>query len=102
MADDGGLRLQLTDGVNVVVRDLLYLLVGKDLRVSVGLRDGLRVVGPARRERGVAVLLEQRSPAVPTTGEEPKPVHEHDGLRRRAIGTVDLLQLMGRESCHMV
>ena len=80
MADDGGLRLELADGVNVVIRDLLDPLVGKDLRVLLGLLDGVRVIGPARRERGVALLFEQRSPAVPTAGEEPQAVDEHDRL----------------------
>src|SRR5258708_7906677 len=68
MADDGGLRLELTDGVNVVIRDLLDALVGKDLRVVLGLLNGVRVIGPARRERGVALLFEQRAPIVPAAG----------------------------------
>src|SRR6266568_9029461 len=51
MADDGGLPLELADGLGIVLRDLLNPLVGKDLRVGIRVCDGLRVIGPARRER---------------------------------------------------
>ncbi len=87
MADDGGLPLELTDGVDIVLRHLLDALVGKDLRVLLGRLDGVRLIGPDRRERGVALLFEQRSPAVPTAGEEP-------------VGAVDFLLFMVCENCH--
>ena len=66
MADNGGLPLELANGVNVVIGDLLNTLVGKDLRVVIRLCDGVRVIWPARRESGVAMLFEERTPAVPT------------------------------------
>ncbi len=102
MADDGGLRLELADGVNVVICDLLDALVGEDLRVLFGLLDGVRVIRPAGRERGVALLFEQFAPIVPTAGEEPQAVYEHDRLQSRVVGAVDLLLFMGRENCHFV
>src|SRR6266851_1940157 len=97
-----GLPLELADGVNVVIGDLLEPLVGKDLRVVIRLLDGLRVIGPARGERGVALLFEQCTPAVPTGCEEPEAVHEHDRLLPFRVGAVDLLLFMGREKCHSV
>src|SRR2546421_3262742 len=102
MADDGGLPLELMDGVDIVLRHLLDALVGKDLRVTLGLLDGVRVIGPARRESRVALLLEERTPAVPTAGEEPQAVDEHDRLLPLRVGAVDLLLFMDRENCHLV
>src|SRR5712692_1806021 len=100
MADDGGLPLELTDGVDIVLRHLLDALVGKDLRVLLGRLDGVRLIGPDRRERGVALLFEQRSPAVPTAGEEPEAVYEHDRLLPIRVGAVDFLLFMVCENCH--
>src|SRR5207237_6656343 len=74
----------------------------KDLRVVLGLLNGVRVIWPARRERGVALLFEERAPAVPTAGEEPEAVYEHDRLQSRVVGAVDLLLFMNRENCHVV
>src|SRR5437588_8927785 len=102
MADDGGLPLELMDGVDIVVRHLLDALVGKDLRVLFCLLNGVRVIGPARRESRVALLLEQPTPALPTAGEEPEAVDEHDRLLPLRVGAVDLLLFMGRENCHSV
>src|SRR5205823_6544288 len=79
-ADDGGLPLELADGVDIVLRHLLDALVGKDLRVLLGRLNGFRVIWPAGRERGVALLFEERAPVVPTAGEEPEAVDEHDRL----------------------
>jgi len=102
MADDGGLPLELADGVDVVIRGLLDALVGKDLRVVLGLLDGVRVIGPAWRERGVALLFEQLAPAVPAAREEPQAVDEHDRLLPLRVGAVDLLLFMDRENCHVM
>ena len=102
MADDGRLRLELADGVNVVIGDLLDPLVGKDFRVLLGLLDGVRVIGPARRECGVALLFEQCTPVVPTAGEEPEAVDKHNRLLPRRVGAVDLLLFMGRKNCHVI
>src|SRR6266702_8830101 len=102
MADDGGLRLELADGVNVVIRYLLDSLVGSDLRVLLGLLDGVRVIWPARRECGVAPLFKQLAPVVPTTGEEPEAMYEHDRLLPPRVGAVDLLLFMNRQICHIV
>src|SRR6266571_3262112 len=102
MADNGGLRLELADGVNVVIRDLLDALVGEDLRIFLGLLDGVRVIGPARRERRVALLFEKRAPVVPAAREEPQAVDEHDRLLPLRVGVVDFLLFMDRENCHLV
>ncbi len=102
MADDGGLGLELADGANIVIRYLLDMLVGKDLRVVLCLLNGFRIIWPARRERGVALRFEQRAPAVPTAGKEPQAVYKHDGLQPRVVGSIDLLLFMGRERCHVI
>ena len=65
MADDGRLPLELADGVGVVVRNLLDALVGKDFRVVIRLYDSLWIIGPARGERRVALLFEERASVVP-------------------------------------
>jgi hypothetical protein len=100
MPDDGGFHRQLTDGVDVVIGDLLDPLVSKDLGVLIGLRDGLRIIGPARRKGREALLLEECAPAVLTAGEEPQAVDEYDRPKPGGVGPVDLLPFMGRESCH--
>src|SRR6266702_3487957 len=102
MADDGGLRLELADGVDVVIGNLLDALVGEDLRVLLGLLNGVRVIGPARCESRVALLFEQLAPVVPAAGEEPEAMDEHDRLHSRVVGAVDLLLFMDRENCHIV
>src|SRR6266571_3917209 len=102
MADDGGLRLELADGVDVVIGDLLDALVSEDLRVLLGLLNGVRVIGPARCERRVAPLFEQLAPVVPTAGEEPEAMYEHDRLLPLRVGAVNLLLFMGRKICHVV
>src|SRR5260370_37938447 len=101
MADDSRLSLERAGGVNVVIGDLLEPLVGKDLRVLLGRLNGLRLIGPARREGRVALLFEQRTPAVPTGCEEPEAVHEDDRLQSRGVGAVGLLLFMGRKNCHV-
>ncbi len=101
MADDGWLPLELSDGVNVVIGDLPDPLVGKDLRVLLGLLNGVRVIGPAWRERGVALFFEERAPVVPTAGEEPEAVDEHDRLLLLRVGAVDFLLFMVCENCHV-
>src|SRR6266704_2301051 len=102
MADDGRFPLELADGVDIVLRHLLDALVGEDLRIAIGRLDGLRVIGPHRRERCVALLFKQRTPAVPTAGEEPEAVDEHDRLQSRGVGAVDFLLFMVREICHVI
>ncbi len=59
MADDGGLRLELADRVDVVIRDLPDPLVGEDLWILLSRLDGVRVIRPARRESRAALLFEQ-------------------------------------------
>ena len=54
MADDGGLRLDLADRVDVVICDMPDPLMGEDLRILLSHLDGVRVIGPARRESRVA------------------------------------------------
>src|SRR5262249_14642807 len=102
MSENGWLPRELADGVNVMIRDLLDALVGKDLWVLLGLLDGLRIIGPAWREGGVALLFKQRAPAVPTVREEPEAMHKHDRWQPRIVGAGDLLLLMGVERGHVL
>src|ERR1051326_7091172 len=102
MADNGGLPLELADGVSIVVRDLLNPFVGKDLRVVIRVCNGLRVVRPARRERRVALLFKQLAPVVPTAGKKPEAMYEDDRLFPLHVGMVDLLLFMHRENCHII
>src|SRR5215472_5286026 len=101
MADDSRLPLELADRVRVVLGDLLHALVGKDLRIFIRLGDGLRVIGPAWGERGVALPFKEGTPVVPTGSEEIEAVDEHDRLLPRRVCAIDLLLFMGRENCHV-
>ena len=80
MTDNGGPRLELSDRVGVVIGDLLDPLAGEDLRVILSLCDGLRVIGPTWRERGIAAFFKELAPVVPAAGEEPEAMHEDDRL----------------------
>src|SRR5437868_8939660 len=97
MANNGGLPLELADGVTVVIRDLLNPLAGKDLRVVIRLCNGLRVIGPAWRERRIALLFKEGTPVVPTRCEEIEAVYKHDRLLPFRVGAVDLLLFMNRK-----
>src|ERR1700694_295307 len=66
VSDHGRLLLQLADHFRVMVGNLSDGLTGEYLRVLVGLVHRLGVIGPSRRERRVAGLLENRGPAIPT------------------------------------
>jgi len=90
VADHRRLLIEPSDDPLEVVGDLADALVGEDLRVRLRLLDGLRIIGPARRDGDEAGLLEQRGPAVPAARQEPQPVDEDD---RNASGTVRLLDL---------
>lgn len=94
VADDGRLPRKRPDDLIEVVRDLSNGLVREDFRVRVRLADGLGIVGPARRERGVARLLSHRCPAVPAARQEPEAVHEDDGLPSGGVGPLDLLHFV--------
>src|SRR5207244_13136052 len=96
MANNGWLRLELADGVGVVIGDLLEALVGKDLRVVSRLCDGLRVIGPARGEGRVALLFKECTPVIPTGCEEPEAMHEHDRLLPFRVGAASRLPFMTR------
>jgi hypothetical protein len=65
VADDRRLLVQSSDDLLEMIGDLADRLAGEDLRMSLGLLDGLRVVGPLRRQGHVTVLLEEGSPTVP-------------------------------------
>ena len=89
--DDGRLLLEPADDRVEVVGDLADGLVREDLGVGVGLLHRVGVVRPARRQRGVAGLLEQRRPAVPAARQEPEAVDEDDRRQTGPVGAVDLL-----------
>src|SRR5258706_14837827 len=99
MADNGWLRLEFADSVNIVIRHLPDPLVGKDLRVVLCLLNGFRVIGLTWRNRGVALPLEKLAPGVPTAREEPQAMYEHYRLQPGAVGTIDVLLFMGRKGC---
>src|SRR5256885_6241204 len=70
----------------VISHAVFCLKKNKDLRVVLGLLNGVRVIGPARGERRVALLFEQLAPVVPAAREEPEAVHEHDRLPSLGAG----------------
>src|ERR1700682_1682507 len=81
----------MADHLRVMVGHLSHRLMRKDLRVRGGFLDGFGVIGPSRRERRVAGLIEKRGPAVPAMWQQPEPVNEDD---RRAAGRVCLFALL--------
>jgi hypothetical protein len=66
-------------------------LLGEHLGVRTRLRDGRGVIGPSRRNRSVACLLENRGPAVPATWEQPQAVDENDRCAAGRVGALDLV-----------
>jgi hypothetical protein len=97
--DDGRLHRQAADDLVEVIRDLPDGLVRHDLGMRVRLADGFGVVGPPRRERRVAGLLERRGPAVPAAREQPQAVHEHDGSQTCLVRPRDLLHFVFGDGC---
>src|SRR6266567_1666734 len=89
--DQGRLVREFADHVAEVVGDLPDALVGEDFGVLVRVLDGGGVIGPARRQGGVACLLEHRPPAIPAGLQQPEPVDEHVRLALGGIGLLDLL-----------
>src|SRR5262249_1526576 len=81
MANNDGLRLELANRISVVICNLLDTLVSKDLRVLVCLLNGIRIIGPDRCERYIALLFEECTPAIPTIRKEPQAVYKHDWLQ---------------------
>src|SRR5260370_724116 len=55
-------------------------------------RHGAGIFRPARREGGIARLLEYRPPAIPAGLQQPEPVDEHDRSELSCIGLLDLLR----------
>ena len=91
MADHGRLLRQLADHAGEVVGDLADGLAGEDLGVRVRLLDGLGIVGPTRRQRREARLLEDGDPPVPAARQQPEPVDEDDGREAGGVRPIDLL-----------
>ncbi len=60
-------------------------------RVRLGLLDSLGVVGPSRRDRRVAGLVEKGGPPIPAAREEPQAVYENDRGPTACVCLVDLL-----------
>lgn len=75
-----GLRVELLDDLLLVGGDVADALAGEHAGIFPGQFDGGRIVGPARSDRAVAGLLEERDPVVPAAVQQQQPVHEHDGL----------------------
>src|SRR3954468_14577134 len=97
VADHDRLAVQLADYLCEVVGDVADGLVGKRVGVRIGLGDGLGVVGPARRERGVARRVEHLSPAVPAARKQPQPVYEY---RRNPASRIDLVHVLLLVRCN--
>jgi hypothetical protein len=89
--DQGRLVREFADHVAEMVGDLPDTLAGEDLGVLVRVLDGGGIIGPARREGGVACLLEHRPPAIPAGRQQPEPVDEHDRSEPGGIGLLDLV-----------
>jgi len=89
--DEGRLLRELADHVAEVVGDLPDALVGEHLGMLVRVLDGAGIIRPARREGGIARLLEHRTPAIPARRQQPEPVDEDDRCELRSIGFLDLL-----------
>ena len=85
MADDRRLALEAADRLGEVVGDLGHALAGEDLWVRPCLLDRLRVIGPARRQRRVARLLEQLAPAPQLLGSSQSPWTKTTGVRPLAL-----------------
>jgi hypothetical protein len=75
-----GLVSSFLDDLLLVGGDVADALAGENAGIFPGQFDGGRIVGPARSDRAVAGLLEERDPVVPAAVQQPQPVHEHDGL----------------------
>src|SRR5256885_15981685 len=91
MADQGRLLVEPADDLGVAVRDLSYRLVRENLGVGVRLFDGVRITRPARANRRVPGLFEERCPAVPAAGQQPQTVDENDRREPRRVGAFELL-----------
>src|ERR1051325_11751518 len=99
MADHYGLHSEPAYRPYIVIRNLFYPLVGKNLRILLGLLDGIGVVGPTRSESDEALLFEESPPAIPTARKKPESVHEHNRLQTGLVGTIDFVRFFGRENC---
>ena len=68
---------------------------------SLGLLDGVGIVGPARRQRRVAGRREHLGPPVPAAGQQPQAVDEHDGRTPGGVGAGHLLfGCLGHDAHH--
>ena len=79
VADRRRLAVQLADHGLAVVGDPADRLASEYLRVGLGLADGVGGRPASRAPRAVLGGLDQLGPAVPAPGQQPQPVHEHDG-----------------------
>jgi hypothetical protein len=70
--------IKAADDLLVVVGDLSDRLPRKDLGILACLFDGSRILGPARLHGDEAGVLEHRRPAIPTRGQQPEAMDEHD------------------------
>jgi hypothetical protein len=82
--------LQGVDDLGCVIGDLLQCLLGNDLRFRAGHFNRFRIVGPVRRQRRVAGLLEEVGPVVPAARQQPQAVDEDDRRVTRGVGRLDL------------
>jgi hypothetical protein len=92
VADHDRLPVELRDHLCIVIGDLADGLVREDLGARVRLLDGLRVVGPAGRERRIARGLEELGPAIPAARQQPEAVDEDDGDLAGRVAARDLVR----------
>ena len=102
VSDDRRLLVERPDHGGVVIGHLTDRLVGEHLGMGLGLLDGLRVVGPARGQRGEAGVGEDPCPTVPAAREQPQAVNEDDRRLARCVRLVDLTLFFSGDRRHGV
>jgi hypothetical protein len=94
VADDRRLLVEAADDGLEMVSHLADGLAGEHLGMGRGLLDRLGVVGPARGQGHIAIVLEDRRPAVPAAGQQPQAMDEHHRLAAGLVGALALLELV--------
>src|SRR5439155_25502674 len=93
--DDGRLLVQLPNHLGAMVSHLSHRLAREHLRMRVGLRDSVGVIGPSWLHRRVAGLFEDCRPAVPALRQKPEAVDEYDWSSTRRVCAANLIRKFG-------
>jgi hypothetical protein len=94
VADDRRLLVEAADDGLEMVSDLADGLAGEHLGMGRGLLDRLGVVGPARGQGHIAIVVEDLRPAVPAAGQQPQAMDEHHRLAAGLVGALAMLELV--------